>query len=365
MTDHTGFSGEKRRGYHRRRRSIFFPLLILALGVFLLLNNLGYIQGSTFDTLVRLWPLIFIVGGLDGLFTDGGYVGSIVGITAGVLILVWNFGYWNVTGLGGWELLRLWPIMLIAWGLDIVIGRRGFLSAVVGILLGVLLAGGGLWLALNPQLISVPAAEESISQRLEGASRASLNIELGVANVEIGAGAADGELLGGTLYLQKNEQITTEYARQGTGGVYTLKGGSGSFDWIPSPRHAWALSLNHSIPLQVSMKTGAGKQKLNLSALQVEQLSVELGVGEIDLTLPAEGSLAGSVQGAVGMTIIRVPKTAAVRFEIDRAVNTLSYPAAYTLTENVLLSPAARSGSPSIDLSIKQPVGSILIQELP
>jgi hypothetical protein len=364
MTDQSDYRDIRRRR-HYRRRSIFFPLLIVALGVFLFLNNLGYIQGNTLDILVRLWPLIFIVGGLDSLLTGGGYVGSIVGITAGSLLLMWNLGYLNILNLDGWQILRLWPILLVAWGLDIVIGRRGVLSALVGIILGLGLAAGGLWLAMNPQLISQPANRESISQSLDGATSASVNIKLGVANVDIGPGAAATDLLQGTLYLQNNDEVNKKYVRQGGNGTFTLNDNGGAFMWIPSSQDAWMLELNQDVPLQLSMKAGAGKQSLDLSRLQVDQLSVELGVGEVDLTLPAESSLRGSVYGAVGMTVIRVPRSTAVRFEIDKAVTTLNYPAGYTLSGNTLTSPAARAGTPMIDLRIAQPVGSITIQEIP
>ena len=106
----------------RRPHSLFFPLLLIAVGVVMLLNTAHMIQGSTLDTLLRLWPLIFIVGGRDSLYRREGAVGAVLAIGIGTIFLLGNFGYLPASG---WMLLlRYWPVLLIAGGLDILIGRR-------------------------------------------------------------------------------------------------------------------------------------------------------------------------------------------------------------------------------------------------
>ena len=60
----------------RRPHSLFFPLLLIAVGIVMLLNALNMIQGSTLDILLRLWPLLFIAGGLDSLYRREGAVGD-------------------------------------------------------------------------------------------------------------------------------------------------------------------------------------------------------------------------------------------------------------------------------------------------
>ena len=56
----------------RRRGSLFGPLLLIALGIIFLLNNVNVLQGDVWNTILRLWPLILIVIGLDSLYQRQG-----------------------------------------------------------------------------------------------------------------------------------------------------------------------------------------------------------------------------------------------------------------------------------------------------
>ena len=130
-----------------KRNSLFFPLLLLSAGVILMLNTLGIIEGDISGILMRIWPVVFIVGGLDALYQRHGYVWGIVSIGIGTALLLSNLGYLTINV---WDFaLRFWPVLLIAWGLDLVIGKRTFWSALVGIVLGLSLIAGITWLALN------------------------------------------------------------------------------------------------------------------------------------------------------------------------------------------------------------------------
>ena len=57
----------------------------------------------------------------------GGLVGAAILVTLGVVLLLNNLGY---LGWGVWETLgHLWPLLLIAIGLDLMIGRRSILGS--------------------------------------------------------------------------------------------------------------------------------------------------------------------------------------------------------------------------------------------
>jgi len=124
---------------YRRPHSIFFPILLVTLGIFLLMANLGTIQNSAWGILETYWPLIFIIGALDGLYQRHGWVGPLVGIGLGTVLLLGNLHYlqWDSLDL----LLRLWPVLLVAWGLDIAFGNDNLVwNTLVRVGLGLLLA---------------------------------------------------------------------------------------------------------------------------------------------------------------------------------------------------------------------------------
>ncbi|MBC7250601.1 MAG: hypothetical protein H5T62_09990 [Anaerolineae bacterium] len=95
----------ERRTRRSRRRppSVFWPLMLIGVGVVLLLANLGY--------------------------------------------LPWQA--WSV-------LWRLWPLLLVALGIDLLIGRRSVLGAIISAVLILLLIGGAIVIALLAQSIPLP-----------------------------------------------------------------------------------------------------------------------------------------------------------------------------------------------------------------
>lgn len=65
---------------HKPRQSppsVFWPLVFIAAGIFLLLANLGYLSGELWDVLWRLWPLLLVALGVDQLIGRHSVIGAI------------------------------------------------------------------------------------------------------------------------------------------------------------------------------------------------------------------------------------------------------------------------------------------------
>ena len=101
-------------------------LVIAGIGVLLLLNQLGVVNG---DILWRFWPMVFVVAGgvrlLESHSTGDQAFGAVL-ISIGALVTLHNFGYFR------WGIGELWPLFIIAAGLmlawhsnEIREGRRG------------------------------------------------------------------------------------------------------------------------------------------------------------------------------------------------------------------------------------------------
>jgi predicted membrane protein len=98
--------------------SSLFGGLILLLGILLTLDNLEVLE---FGSVFRLWPLLLVAWGLALLLRRGGtlrrLLGGIIAI-AGVVLLLGNLGLWDV------DFSDLWPLLLVAVGLAILFGAR-------------------------------------------------------------------------------------------------------------------------------------------------------------------------------------------------------------------------------------------------
>ena len=345
-----------------KSRSLFFPVLLILVGAFLLLNTLNLLPGSTWDVLIRLWPLIFVVGGLDGLLKREGFTGAIFAIGLGTILLLGNFGYLNSNA---WHsLLRFWPLIIIAAGLDLIIGRRGKFSALIGILVGLVMVAGMFWLVITPAANRLPSSNTPVSQALEGQKDARLILKQAVGGLEISAGASPANLLQGDLTLVEGEQVNWEMRNATT---FEMKS-EGNATWVLSsfaPQSRWDLQVTGAIPLDLDVSTAAGDQYIDLRGLMIRELDIQLAIGELRLTLPESSSLNGSVQCALGRMVIEVPQGAAVRFTADTALASLSIPPGYTRNDKLVSSPAAATASEVMEIKLSQPVGSILILEVP
>jgi hypothetical protein len=102
------------------RSALLFGLALIIVGVLFLLYNLGAIPPQ----IARLWPALVIAPGawLLGravLRRRGGVVGGVILLTAGIFLLLQNFGRVRPEAFG--------PVMLMAVGAGLLL--RGFARA--------------------------------------------------------------------------------------------------------------------------------------------------------------------------------------------------------------------------------------------
>lgn len=347
-----------------RRHSIFWPLALIAAGIFLFINNLGTLPGTTWDAVVRLWPLLLIVAGLDGFWRGEGYAGATLVTGLGVIFLLGNLGYLSFTG---WDLvLKLWPILLVALGLDLLLGRSRPWSAAVGVLVGLLMTAVIFGVIMNtPPAVAGPV--EEVSLNLNSAARARGYINMPVGKLTLMGGAEGDRLLEGDITLWNGETLNksvTHSADQATfrlesrGIVMIMPFGSG-----PN-QQSWQLRLNPAPVYTLDYQMAVGESEFDLTQLKLNGLSIQQAVGKTVIKLPESGSFNVTIQAAIGETIIRLPKGAPVRIRMDRALTSTTQPADFTASGRYVSSPSYMAGS-SMEISVSQAIGVIRVEYLP
>ncbi|MEA2573286.1 MAG: hypothetical protein QOH93_584, partial [Chloroflexia bacterium] len=119
-------------------------------------------------------------------------LGPLLLISAGVLFLLNNLGVvpWSI-----WETLgRLWPLVLIAIGVDLVVGRR---SPLIALLLIVAIIGTGGALVYANGGFNAPGglASAPLNIPLNNAQSADVHVDMGVGSLSVGSISGDGDLL--------------------------------------------------------------------------------------------------------------------------------------------------------------------------
>ena len=311
------------------------------------------------DTLIKLWPLLLVIGGIESFINRDGFLWPTVISGLGIIFLLSNFGVFDIPV---WTVfLKLWPILLVALGLNLIIGRaRGIIAPILGILVGLLLLGAVYFIAIQSpiqsdlQTIELPA--EDITN-VEG------EIELTTGRLMLTGGADADFLVQGTAPNSDDEKIDSEVIIEGkTTPLFKIYSRSNSYIYsTDAGKYAWNLKLNSEITIEeLRLKTAAGEIYADLSATNVVDLTTNLAAGKTTLALPAEGFLEGTLEGAVGELILCVPEGLPLRIDLETAVTTLSMDDSFTKVDSVITN--SNNANPAT-LSIKLPVGVISIRE--
>src|SRR5512146_668662 len=264
---------QENRVVRRRHFSIFWPVLLISIGVLLFLNNVGVIQGSGWDLVVSLWPVLLIVGGLDGLFRREGMVGAVVLIGLGTLFLLSNLGYLS---LSAWEIvIRFWPVFLVALGIDIILGRRRRWVPVVGAIVGLLLVAGIAFLIVGaPGVANVRS--QQVSFPLNDLSQANGSISIPVGRLDLSGGAATGSLLQGDAKLGALGKVS----QNTVGNSFFLNADALTINPINvGDSDHWQLHLNPAVAYHLTVNMAVGEENIDLTGLSVNQVNLKIAVG--------------------------------------------------------------------------------------
>jgi uncharacterized protein DUF2154/cell wall-active antibiotic response 4TMS protein YvqF len=252
-----------------RSRSLVFPILLITIGAIFLYRT-WQPAFSPWPVLRTYWPLILILVGLGKMWdaTQGAKqsprpfvsIGSTVGVLVFVLILV----------------LLLW---------------RGHGFADLG----------------HHHLGHISEIRE-----LDGAT--SLN-----AVIEMPAGELN--LSGGTSHAFESDfDYSSAWSQPRVD--YRVSSGTGDLDISQDNRgpslgpedNTWWLHLNKSVPLDLQLKMGAAQGNLKFRDVNLKQLRVEIGVGQVNVDLTGDHSADANVEihGGIGQAVIRLPKNVGV-----------------------------------------------------
>jgi hypothetical protein len=339
----------------RRHRHfpIFWPLLLIAVGIFLFLNSAKMLPGNTLDTLLKLWPLLLVIAGLDSFLNYGGFVWSVLLAGLGGIFLLANFGYIQVSV---WTVvIHLWPVLLIAWGLDLLIGRRRtWVSWVLGIIIGLALVSGIYWFASTYSGNQAPRME-AINQPLGSAKSAEGSISMTAGNLNITGGASSNNILEAKLGLRTNQNINQSSNILNGVNNFSLQDSS-SFTVYPFDlsNYIWNVKVNQSVPLTLNVDMAAGQMDMDFSSLDLTSFTVKIAAGTINLILPDSGMYSGVLDGAASTMNVTIPAGGKLCLHSDTAVTIFTVPTGFDRTAD-----CGKTGVPSLD--IKNAVGVVTV----
>jgi hypothetical protein len=344
-----------------KRRGLFFPLLLVGLGVFLLLINLEVIPGTTRENLFMYWPALLILAGLDGLWRQEGLAWPLVILGLGVLLLLGNLGYLEVRALP--LLSKIWPILLVAIGIDIAFGRqRGGWRWVVHAGVGILAVGLIFWLALAFP-VAVGTHTENFEQPMGESQAARIDFEMIGGRIALTNGVANDQLLVGTAVLPRFSTLSSTYSEpiDGTSSLELNVESSKNPLVGDQTAYTFDFKVNPRLPLDVRAKLVIGELQLNLRNTLTTNLETELALGSQIITIPCMDRLDVEVDHALGFVTVNIPRGCDVTIHLDNALVNTRLPAGWQREGSVVTNPNVSAGAGEVEIRIGVAVGAVSI----
>lgn len=297
---------------------------------------------------------------------QNGIAGSVLLIGLGLILLLRNIGLldWNV-----WEIIfRLWPILLIVAGLDMLVGRRSIWGSLLTLVLTAVIIGGAIWL-FRTNLDAPAEPVQPIEQPLEEANQAQLILQPGIGTLKIGAGRDITNLAEGTVRVGPLQSLQREFSVTNDRATFSLRSEGVGVSFGPTTssernQSNWDLQLNPTVPLSMTLDVGVGESYLDLRDLTINQLDASMGVGQTIVVLPTEGDLDATIEGAIGRTLIYVPEELAVRIDLDTGLAGHRVPDTYHCDDDTCTSPQYETSDQHVELVLIQAIGNITVLPL-
>jgi len=304
----------------------------------------------------------------------GGIVWPLILIVVGSVFLLQNVG---VLAPNAWlGLWRLWPLLLVLIGVELLLGHRGNLATLIGLVLAVVaiaLVAGSLGVPglTNPRS-NQATVTRSETQVLRGADEANVTVRFGAGELDLGP------LLDGS----PDALATMTYdgpADTAPESQYSVAGGTGRLNYQLSGRTAGFVpffggrsrpdarldvNIAPTVPVNLTVQTGATAARLDLSRLRVGTLDVALGAADTWIRLPeSAGTTSAHINGGATSLSLEIPDGVAAQIRASGGLNTLNvdqdrFPPA---GDGVYRSPDYQTAQNRVDLTIETGVSSLRI----
>lgn len=262
--------------YSKNKPSFFWPMVLIAGGIILLLSNFGLLPPNSIELLWRFWPLLLVIAGLDILFGRRSRVGA------------------------------------------------ALTAAVTFVLMGAVVLAVFFW-ANNPALVrdwmGQQMQHQTVSAPLGGVTSAAVNIDLPAAPATIGALSDSPSLIEGDIAyfgtLTFDASVVGDHASVTLDSRNNLPGFSVG-DFSTGELQTWDVKLHPRVTLDLTVDAGSGETELDLRQLDIRTFNLDAGSGAVLLKLPQAGHTAGMIDAGSGRIDIVLPEGAGAKITIDR-----------------------------------------------
>lgn len=258
-----------------------FGLTLITIGIIWLLFKFNILSFSIFNAITDLWPLLLVVAGINLIFNNR----SIITFVTWVLFLA----------------------VLIWYGQFGSLPANGVVERITG---NDVVQRDASWESYETSTGEIDL-ESSVKQ-------GNLKLDLGFGGVYLDSSSSD------DLEYKIPENITKVYSRMTdkTANIEFEQMEKMFFNWGDGESMTYDLRLPEDVEWDIDINTGAIEAVIDLKELDVKNLDIDCGAGDIEITYGEKSPLVYTEIdcGATEVTL-NVPKEAGVEINIDGLVN--------------------------------------------
>ncbi len=270
-------------------------------------------------------------------------------IGLGIIFMMVNLGMMEPVNFS--VLWQLWPLFLVAIGINMLFGHSRWIGGILSALLAVAVIG---FLVYAPDLFDIlPQPEmitESFAEPLEDATSGKITLDFDRGSLTVGELIDSRNLF--EADLTHNEEVTFRTSGDTSRNVRLELDSPGIPDftsWFQDRNISADVALAVDTPLDLILNLGAGSADLNLTELTLTSLKADSGSGNIEAILPG-GSYETDLSSGSGSLTVKMMGGG----ELDLKANVGSGRIRMTVAQDSSGEIRLESGSGSVNLYLPQ-----------
>jgi hypothetical protein len=234
-------------------------------------------------------------------------------LTIGIIWLLFNFNILD------WRLLEslwvLWPLVFVVIGINIMFRHNPNVRIGVWLVFLAVVIGYSLYIDKDSSRHSAAAQHNIIQYNKSGEKSSVLDLDLGGYKFDIDS--TEGALLEGNVY---GPGIKHSINRSGNAAVVKIK--DSKYFFKSYSNNSCDLLLNKDVTWTLDLDVGAYSGNFDLRDIDLEKLDIDSGAGKMELYLgsKSDNTIVDIDAGASSFNI-HVPSDAGVRVKLDGGIN--------------------------------------------
>ncbi len=244
-------------------------------------------------------------------------------VILGIIFLLNNFGIlpWELWS----NLWKFWPILLILFGVETLVGRQSSFRGLGFLLFLIFLVP--VFLILNP-FTGNPLATKSLDldEPLANLTRGRLNFQFQSANIKLAdLDHNSTSLFKGTVkYSDLLPKPTLSIDKRLGEGNYTItQPEQKALPFLSSLGNNIVLGLSPLIPLEIKIKSTSGVININLTKIKVDVIQIDTSTSQTNIKFAADFSSKVYIKASAGIVNLTIPKNVSASIKTTSSLKSI------------------------------------------